>query len=108
MILQPYVENAIKHGLLHKKDNRVLNLSFERLSDRKLLITIDDNGIGRKRSQELNQIKHKKHKSFATEANLKRLDILNQDNQDISIEYIDKFENVNQAAGTTVKIIIPI
>jgi ligand-binding sensor domain-containing protein/anti-sigma regulatory factor (Ser/Thr protein kinase) len=108
MIVQPYVENAIKHGLLHKKDNRVLSLSFERLSDHKLLITIEDNGIGRKRSQELNQIKHKKHKSFATEANLKRLDILNQDNQDISIEYIDKFDNVNQAAGTTVKIIIPI
>jgi len=108
MIVQPYVENAIKHGLLHKKNNRKLSISFERLSNSKLLITIDDNGIGRKRSQELNHIKHTKHKSFATEANLKRLDILNQDNQDISIEYIDKFDNVNQAAGTTVKIIIPI
>lgn len=108
MIVQPYVENAIKHGLLHKRDNRVLNLNFERLTDRKLLITIDDNGIGRKRSRELNQIKHKKHKSFATEANLKRLDILNQDNQDISIEYIDKIDDLNQALGTTVKIIIPI
>lgn len=108
MIIQPYVENAIKHGLLHKKDDRKLTINIQRFNDAKLLITIDDNGIGRKRSRELNQIKNKSHKSFATEANLKRLDILNQDNQDISIEYVDKIGASHQPIGTTVKIIIPI
>ena len=75
MLVQPYVENAIKHGLLHKKNNRVLKLTFKK-ENNLVVIIIDDNGIGRKRSQELNKIKNRMHQSFAMEANKKRLEIL--------------------------------
>lgn len=77
MIIQPYLENAVKHGLLHQKGNRWLKCHFE-LSDKLLKVTIDDNGIGRARSQELNKIKNKQHQSFATQANEKRLNALNR------------------------------
>lgn len=108
MIIQPYVENAIKHGLLHKKGLRKLDISVIKSAPQQLMFIIDDNGIGRNRSNELNKIKGEKHKSFATEANLKRLDILNQENHDIGIEYIDKYDENNNPIGTTVKIKIPI
>ena len=47
MLIQPYVENAIKHGLLHKKANRRLSVNFE-ISEKEseLLVIIEDNGIG--------------------------------------------------------------
>lgn len=108
MIIQPYLENAIKHGLLHKKGERLLKVNIEKLDEQHIELTIDDNGVGRKTSQELNNIKNREHRSFATEANKKRLEILNQDNSSISIEYLDKVDMYQNALGTTVKIILPI
>ncbi|MBL7766622.1 MAG: histidine kinase [Chitinophagaceae bacterium] len=108
MIIQPYVENAIKHGLLHKKGPKKLHISFKKFDSNILEIVIDDNGIGRMRSHELNLIKNKDHQSFALQANQKRLDILNQDNQDIHISFTDKTDYDQQPSGTTVTIHIPI
>ncbi|WP_264559672.1 sensor histidine kinase [Flavobacterium sp. N2270] len=108
MMLQPYVENAIKHGLLHKKDNKELKISFEKNNDI-LKITIDDNGIGRQKSGELNTIKNKNHNSFATEAMQNRIDLLNQYNHNnISIVITDKTNFLKQSIGTTVTFKIPI
>ncbi len=108
MIIQPYLENAIKHGLLHKKGERLLKVNIEKRDEQHISLIIDDNGVGRKTSQELNNIKNREHRSFATEANKKRLEILNQDNSSISIEYLDKVDMYQNALGTTVKIILPI
>ncbi|MFN8715327.1 MAG: histidine kinase [Bacteroidota bacterium] len=107
MILQPYVENAVKHGLLHKKGEKKLTIRFRR--EQQLLITeIDDNGIGRKRSIELNRIKSEHHASFATEANQKRLELLNKGRSNkLAVEYTDKTDENGQASGTTVCITIP-
>jgi LytS/YehU family sensor histidine kinase len=107
MILQPYVENAVKHGLLHKKGEKKLIIRFRR--EQQLLITeIDDNGIGRKRSMELNRIKNEHHASFATEANQKRLELLNKGRSNkLAVEYTDKTDENGQASGTTVCITIP-
>ena len=57
MLLQPYVENAVKHGLLHKQGNKKVTISFD-IQNSELYIGIDDNGIGRQKSNELNQIKN--------------------------------------------------
>jgi two-component sensor histidine kinase len=103
MILQPYVENSIKHGLLHKKGNRKLRITFSKMQQN-LKIEIDDNGIGRKKSEELNKIKFQKHQSFSTDANLKRIELLNKEQNNIGIEYIDKPDG----AGTTVVILLPL
>lgn len=72
-------------------------------------ISIDDNGIGRQKSAELNVLKNKKHNSFATEATQNRVDLLNQYNiNNISIWYVDKTNSFNQFSGTTVFFEIPI
>ena len=105
MLLQPFVENAIKHGLLHKKLDRKLLISFSK-KDAQLRICIDDNGVGRKRSQELNDQLSKNHNSFSTKANKKRLDILQQYNKNVTLQIIDKFSNQGEPLGTTVEILL--
>ncbi len=108
VLLQPFVENAIKHGLLHKQGEKKLVVSFT-LDARYLTVVIDDNGIGRKRSAELNSIRHKTHQSFATAAMDRRIDLLNSYNDPkITIEYIDKYSTIEQATGTMIIINIPI
>ncbi len=108
MLIQPYVENAVKHGLLHKQGEKKIQLKFEKI-EKLLVITLEDNGIGRKRSEELNSIKNAKHKSFSTGANAKRLEVLNQGNiKQVALEIIDQYDQSNQSIGTTVILKIPI
>lgn len=108
MLLQPYVENAVKHGLLHKQGEKAVTIHFQKETEH-IKISIDDNGIGRQKSTELNAIKNKNHNSFATEAMQNRVNLLNQYNQkNISIQYIDKTNLNNQPTGTSVVFEIPI
>lgn len=108
MIIQPYIENAVKHGLLHKKGERSLKCSFE-MQAQFLKVTIDDNGIGRTRSAELNKIKNKEHQSFATQANEKRLEALNRGTAvTVSVQYTDKISPESEALGTTVVLLIAV
>ncbi len=106
MLIQPYVENAIKHGLLHKKDNRKLTISFELFKNQSMLKCIVlDNGIGRVKA---NEMQHKKHNSFATEATAHRLELLNFGREKkIGVEIEDLYENAI-AIGTKVTLLIPI
>jgi streptogramin lyase len=75
MLLQPYIENAIWHGLMHleeaKKGHIFMNIS---MADNLLTITIEDNGVGLERSAALRK---KEHKSKATEINNRRSRIMN-------------------------------
>lgn len=108
MLLQPYVENAVKHGLLHKQGKKLVTIHFQKNGEH-LKISIDDNGIGRQKSGELNAIKNKNHQSFASEATQNRVNLLNQYNQkNISIQFIDKTNLSQQSIGTTVVFEIPI
>ncbi len=52
VVVQPYVENAIKHGLLPKKENQKLLIGFSKTNEDTLEIIVEDNGVGRKHSQE--------------------------------------------------------
>ncbi len=108
MLIQPYIENAIKHGLLHKNGQKELRIFFIEENDY-LVVKIDDNGIGRKRSTELNQNRNKQHQSFASEANSKRLEVLNYGKiNKVSVEIEDKMDNYNMPTGTLVTLHIPI
>ncbi|MCU0442557.1 MAG: histidine kinase [Bacteroidia bacterium] len=109
MIIQPYIENALKHGLLHKRTDRKLAIWFKEHTERTIVCEIRDNGIGRKQSMELNAIRNKSYTSFATRATEKRLELLNAGlNDPIGIAYDDLLHHDGQAAGTRVVITIPI
>jgi ligand-binding sensor domain-containing protein len=107
MLIQPYIENAIKHGLLHKRGDRLLSLRFVR-KETGIVVQIDDNGIGRKRSGELNKLKRRQHSSFSSQANQTRLELLNKGhNKKLSLNIIDKYSDLGEALGTQVVMHIP-
>jgi anti-sigma regulatory factor (Ser/Thr protein kinase) len=107
MLIQPYIENAIKHGLMHKKEDRKLSLNFS-IQQHFLIVSVEDNGVGRKKANEINQQRASKHQSFATNANQKRLELLNIGFQEqIGIDFFDKFDENGRAAGTKVTLKIP-
>ncbi|MBQ0116762.1 MAG: histidine kinase, partial [Flavobacterium sp.] len=108
MLIQPYVENSIKHGLLHRDGEKKVSISFDQVEDL-LFVSIDDNGIGRARAAALKQIKSQNHESFASQANEKRLEILNKGrSHKISAEIIDKKSKEGIATGTLVVLVLPI
>ncbi len=102
MLIQPYIENAIKHGLLHIEGERKLCIEMHQNNDF-LICNIQDNGIGRKRSQEIQKVHPKRHKSFATSATQKRLDLLNYGRQNRILVNVLDLPN-----GTRVELQIPI
>jgi hypothetical protein len=106
MLLQPLLENALKHGLLHKTSDRYLKVNFQ--MDGILKCTIIDNGVGRKASSEINNRRNKNHKSYATIALNKRFEFLKRkmDIDNIGFFYEDLFEN-NKPSGTKVVVNIP-
>lgn len=107
LIIQPFVENAIKHGLLHKKGSKELYIAFNKVKD-EIVVSIEDNGIGRKRSEEIKQRSQLQHKSFAVGATQKRLELLNQERENkIRIEIIDKYDK-ELPIGTLVKLHFPL
>lgn len=108
MLLQPYIENAIKHGLMNKNNDRTLNLSINQASKEEILIVIDDNGIGREQAalQRKNTIKHQ---SMGMSINHERVHLLSLTNDlHISIKIIDKKSPDGSADGTRVEIYLPI
>lgn len=107
MLIQPYVENAVKHGLLHKHGKKKLSIIFQK-KDNNLHIEIEDNGVGRKKAEELNIVKKNKPEPFSSTANLKRIELLNANNKNLGFQIIDNVNENGSAVGTTVIIIIPI
>lgn len=110
MLIQPYVENAIKHGLLHKKTNCRLDIRLNYNEANKVLdVEVEDNGVGRKKSEEIKNRRSKLFQSFATGANQQRLELLNYGRSlGIVCEIIDKKNEMGEATGTLVRLRIPI
>ncbi|MDX5321878.1 MAG: histidine kinase, partial [Bacteroidota bacterium] len=106
MLLQPFVENAVKHGLLHKSGIKRLEIEFSE-ADGSLKCVIRDNGVGRKKAEDYRRARPGKHRSFATGAINRRIGMLN-DSGKFSIQlFIDDLEFPNgKAAGTEVTLII--
>lgn len=109
MIIQPYVENAIWHGLMPLGDERKGDLKIEMFEkDREVHIIVEDNGIGREASRMIK--KTPGHKSVAMELTKERVNVLKsiQGYESASIEIIDLVDDAGDAAGTRVKIVIPL
>lgn len=89
MLLQPYIENAVWHGLRYKEDKGILDIKICKKQKDQIEITIADNGIGRKKSKALKTENQKKHNSKGLGNIKKRVTILNEmykDKVDINIE----------------------
>jgi len=110
MLIQPYVENSIKHGLLHKKGSKQLDIYFELDEDANVLkCSVDDNGIGRQASASLHKNRSASHVSFSTSATEKRLRLLNQGKKEmIAVQFEDKEDESGNTSGTRVIIQIPV
>lgn len=107
MIIQPFVENAIKHGLLHLDGDKELILRFELANDI-LSCTIKDNGVGREKSKAINERKAKNHQSFSTKSIQNRFDILqNIHGGKLGLVYED-LKDKGLAKGTIVHLKIPV
>lgn len=77
MLLQPYIENAIWHGLRYKKEKGLLEVKVRTKNERELEILVTDDGIGRKKSAELKTVNQRKQKSKGMGNIKQRIAILN-------------------------------
>ena len=111
MLIQPYVENAIWHGLMHKTNGTegLVKINISKNTD-DLLCVIEDNGIGRKKAAELKEQKQKNHKrSMGMQITQDRIEIINKlYNMNASINIYDMQDELGNAKGTKVELIIPV
>lgn len=107
MILQPFVENAIWHGMRQKESQGMIKVSFA-LEGEEILCAVEDNGIGRKAASQ-NRPTHKNHVSRALEITRKRLDLLKEEHKkEASYEVIDLEDAAGGALGTKVVLRLPV
>ena len=106
MLIQPFIENAVWHGLRYKEEKGLLKITVEE-NEKYVTVTIEDDGIGREKSKVLKTENQKKYKSTGLENVSKRIALINDiynKNYEISVEDTD----TNAAdAGTLVQIKIP-
>lgn len=110
LLVQPFVENAIWHGLMHKEGERVLKVEFTEEDDF-IKCIVEDNGIGRKKAAEMKITagQDKKHTSKGIEVSKERLKTLRtKDSREGSINIIDLAGENGKVAGTRVEINFPI
>ncbi|HRH64766.1 MAG TPA: histidine kinase [Bacteroidia bacterium] len=104
LILQPFVENAIWHGLLHKESDGVLTILVHQ-QDSFLECVIEDNGVGREAAAEFKSKKYSGSKSLGMKLTTERLALLNKEgNKDSSVRVEDLRNETGAPAGTRVTI----
>lgn len=104
MLLQPYIENAIWHGLRYKDEKGYLNIRIQLKDDTSLEIIISDNGIGRRKSAEIKTRNQKKQKSKGMGNIKKRIAILNDMHKDKVDVHISDLER--DGSGTKVVFVL--
>lgn len=108
MLIQPYVENAIKHGLMHKTEPGNIEIHIRLNSQDVLEIIIEDDGVGRSKAAEIASQNPGRHNTFSTKANEERMQNLAVEaSTDATIEIIDKISEYGTPEGTKVRILIP-
>jgi len=107
LLIQPYVENAIWHGLMHLTGRQGEVIIHFELQNNQLKCSIDDNGIGREQSLKLK--KDSLHKSMGLSITAERLEIINAlFKSKMSVKFTDKINADGAASGTRVELIMPV
>ncbi len=109
MIIQPYVENAIWHGLVHKSGKGVLDIDML-LKGRTLVCIVTDNGIGRKRAMEIKAKKGVTHSSMGMKVTEGRIDLIRKINnsRETNVTITDLEDEEGKPAGTQVMLTLPV
>lgn len=108
MLIQPFVENAIIHGLSNKQGDGKLKVGLKPEGEL-MFCVIEDNGIGRKKAMEIKERSGKaSHRSLGMQVTKERLDILNEKSKEkVSFRIFDLKDAEGNAAGTKVELKIP-
>ena len=107
MLVQPFVENAIKHGLSHKHGDKNVDIHFDETNDSFIKVVISDNGIGRQQSAEINGSRKLAHQSMGMKITSDRLQLMQQKNIEL-LSVTDKVDEHGKPSGTEVTILIPL
>jgi tetratricopeptide (TPR) repeat protein len=108
LLLQPFVENSIIHGVIPKKEQGSININFA-IVDEKLVCTVTDNGIGFSKSKEMKENSVTVHKSMALEITRKRLEVIQAYTSKTSrVEINDVEDDAGKSAGTRIILNLPI
>jgi sensor histidine kinase YesM len=109
LLIQPYVENAIWHGLMHKPEGGKVTVQLNQPFADTLLVTITDNGIGRAKAAQLKSKSATRHKSFGMKMTSERIHLINQLYQSqTQVQVHDLMDANGEPCGTEVVISIPI
>ncbi len=109
LLLQPFVENAIWHGLMHKEEGGTVTVSVQQPQPDRLRIEVTDNGIGRTKAAEYKSKSATKSKSFGMKLTADRIELINQlYHTHTQVHINDLVDAAGQGIGTTVIIEIPV
>ncbi len=106
MLIQPYVENAIWHGISHKEGSGIIRIQFLPKNEHLLKCVVEDNGIGRENAIKLKQ--NTTSPSFGMNITKERVELLNSLNGNQLSVKINDLKINNQPAGTRVELYVPI
>jgi len=109
MLIQPFVENSMRHGLRHKDDGKGFICVRFQISGNKLLVIVEDNGIGRKRAARYKTREHIEYQSKGMSLTADRIRVMNAKYADsIRIEVIDLEDSKGQSTGTRAALQFPL
>ena len=108
MIIQPYIENAILHGMAHKKSKGQILVTVRSVGQQ-LECVVDDNGVGRHKAMMLKSQSTVAHKSVGLKVTEDRIQLISQrSGQEAGVRIIDKKDKDNESTGTRVIIQLPL
>jgi hypothetical protein len=109
LLLQPFLENAIWHGLMQKREGGTITLTINQLNEQIIRAEISDDGIGRAASAEIKSKSATRQKSFGMKVTSERIEAINKIyNTATKATIIDLFDAQGVASGTKVIVEIPV
>ncbi len=109
LLIQPYVENAIWHGLMQKKEGGNIIINITQPTESSLLVEITDDGVGREQAAIYKSKSATKQKSFGLKMTSERIEMINQVyGINATVKVFDLKDDLNNACGTRVIINIPV